>query len=221
MRLVIILLTSWFSCLAYANFNISPLSQGIESTQKSASYTLENMTTKKAAYEIEVFSRSVERNGKEVRATTKELRVFPSKIILEPKQKKRIKVIYLGKKNITQEKAYRVVFKQSDRNVSESDQGALNAKFNFHTAFYVTPKGAEADVITVLSSSTNGKQLSLSNQGNKHIILQDWQLKLQRDNQETIYGHPLPDINLLANSEIVIPLSNQASAYQTAEILTK
>ncbi|WP_194435792.1 fimbrial biogenesis chaperone [Vibrio fluminensis] len=207
--------------LAYANFNISPLSQSIDVKKKSASFTLENMTNQKAAYEVQAYARNLDSDGEEVRTKTKEIRVFPSKIILEPKQKKRIKVLYLGKKSIGKEKAYRIVFMQTDRNVSEDDPQGLNAKFNFHTAFYVTPKDAQARLTSNLEQYGKNTYLSLSNTGSKHAILQDWQLKLSSGAQSAVYESPLPDVNMLADTQIRIPLSQQAHKYQTAEIITK
>ncbi len=160
MRLFTTLILLLFAGNSYANFNISPLSQSINTKQKSASYTLENLTNQKAAYSIEVSTRTLNSAGEEIRDKTKEIRVFPSKIILEPNQKKRIKVIYLGQRNIVQEKAFRVVFMQLDRDVSESEQRGLNAKFNFHTAFYVTPKDAEPDLNSTISQSDSRNTIS-------------------------------------------------------------
>lgn len=202
-----------------ANFNISPLSQSISTKQKSASYTLENLTNQKAAYEILASTREINSAGEETRHPTKEIRVFPSKIILEPQQKKRIKVIYLGKRNISREKAFRVVFMQLDRDVTENEQQALNSKFNFHTAFYVTPKNATSDLKSTLSENSQGTQLALSNLGSKHIILQDWQLKLTSGEQSIMYDQPLPDINMLANSKVFIPLSDKVKSYDLAEVI--
>jgi len=220
MRLFATLILLFFVGSVQANFNISPLSQSISTKQKSASYTLENLTTRKAAYAVKVSTRTLNSAGEEIREETKEIRVFPSKIILEPQQKKRIKVIYLGKRNIAQEKAFRVVFMQLDRDVTESEQQALNAKFNFHTAFYVTPKNATANLDANLTQGSKGPQLALSNRGNKHIILQDWKLRLTSGEQSIIYEQPLPDVNMLANSKIYIPLSNQAKSFDLAEVVT-
>ncbi|RJX75308.1 molecular chaperone [Vibrio sinensis] len=208
-----------FSYTAQANFNISPLSQSISIKDKSASYTLENLTNKKAAYEIKVASRILDQNGKELRDETKEIRVFPSKVILEPQQKKRIKVIYLGKKGITQEKAFRVVFMQLDRDVTEQDQQTFNAKFNFHTAFYVTPVGAKSDLTAQITHENTKAQLTLVNQGNKHVILQDWNLKLATDSESQMYQHKLPDINMLASSRVIIPLEGVNTRFSQVDIV--
>ncbi|KII76632.1 fimbria/pilus periplasmic chaperone [Vibrio renipiscarius] len=209
----------FFANISYANFNISPLSQSIDIKEKSASYTLENLTNRKAAYEVDVASRSLSESGEELRGATKDIRVFPSKIILEPQQKKRIKVIYLGKKNISKEKSFRVVFKQLDRNVSEDDQEGLNAKFNFHTAFYITPKNAEPELTATVSNGPKGTQLALQNRGNKHIILDDWKLKLSSENGSIFYDKPLPDINMLAETQVFLPLQSIGKQYQQAEVI--
>ena len=219
MRATFILCLLFYVGMAQANFNISPLSQSITVKEKSASYTLENLTDRKAAYQIHVAKRLLDPAGEEVREPTKELRVFPSKIILEPNQKKRIKVIYLGKKNISLEKSFRVVFMQLDRNVSENDDEGINAKFNFHTAFYVTPKDAQANIQATIQNSGKEAQLALKNLGNKHVILQDWQLKLSSDQSSVIYDQPLPDINMLADTQIFLPLTRIGKQYHRAEVI--
>lgn len=219
MKVISILCLLFYIGVVQANFNISPLSQSIAVKEKSASYTLENLTDRKAAYQIHVAKRLLDPSGEELREPTKELRVFPSKIILEPNQKKRIKVIYLGKKKLVLEKSFRVVFMQLDRNVTENDDEGINAKFNFHTAFYVTPKNAQADIQATIENDGKGMILALKNQGNKHMILQDWQLKLSSDQSSVIYDQPLPDINLLADTQIFLPLTRIGRQYHQAEII--
>ncbi len=219
MKALILLSLLIYSGFSFANFNISPLSQSISTKTKNASYTLENLTDRNVAYEVIVTSRDINHLGQEIRSDTKEIRVFPSKIILSPQEKKRIKVIYLGKRSIEQEKAFRVIFKQLDKDVSEIKSDAINSKFNFHTAFYVSPPKAKSNLSAKLIDHADGIKLSLNNKGNAHIILQDWQLKLTSNGKSHIYSNELPNLNVLAGKEVLLPLKGEIETDQQAEVI--
>jgi len=187
--------------------------------KKSASYTLENLTSSSAAYKVTVVQRDLDKNGEELRIPTKELRIFPSKIILKPQEKKRVKVMYLGKRDISIEKSYRVIFTQLDRDVSEEQDQGIQSKFNFNTAFYVTPKEAKADLNPSVLERKGNKYLSLNNRGNRHIILQDWKLLLTEQDKDNVYPGELPSINILAGKEVLLPLNETVAANQDVEII--
>ncbi|OBT22174.1 hypothetical protein A9266_08730 [Vibrio tasmaniensis] len=219
MKYLTIILLIFFTQTSYANFKISPLSQSMNIKTKSASYTLENLTSISAAYKVTVVQRDLSNNGKEIRIPTKELRVFPSKIILKPLEKKRVKVLYLGKRDISIEKSYRIIFTQLDRDVSEDESEGVQSKFNFNTAFYVAPKDAKADLVSSILDQKGSRYLSLSNQGSRHIILQDWKLQLTSQGKDNIYSGKLPNINILAGKEVLLPLNKTVATNQDVEIL--
>ncbi|NQZ91393.1 MAG: hypothetical protein HRT97_03505 [Moritella sp.] len=209
---------------AWANFSISPMNQYISPKHKTVSYTLQNLSNKKAAYKITALIRHLLPDGTEQRKMTKELRVFPSKIILEPGQKKRIKVLYLGSRQLRTEKAYRVIFKQTGLDVSEQKDLGPQIKYEFVTALYVTPKKAAAEIKTNVKNQGQYLELVLHNSGNKHHILQDWQLKLFNSaGKSQLYTAELPAINLLANTKITLKLAPQISmpGVSRAELLVK
>lgn len=216
-----LLLLSYFIALpVLANFNISPLSISLSVGEKSGSYTLENLSQRKAAYQIKAVTREILSNGEEDLQATKLIRVFPSKIILSPGQKKRIKVIYLGKKNIAKEQSFRVLFNSLDLDVSDSQKKTgVITKYNFATTFYVTPKDAEADLNTHIVKKNNRYQLQLKNSGSKHIILRNWKLDLVNNQVKQRYSGDLPDVNILAGNELYIPLTGISGQYQAANIV--
>ena len=215
------LLLSYFIALpALANFNISPISISLSVGEKSGSYTLENLSQRKAAYQIQAVTREIFSNGEENLKETKLIRIFPSKIILSPGQKKRFKVIYLGKKNIAKEQSFRVLFNSLDLDVSDSlKTTGVITKYNFATTFYVTPKDAEADLNTHIVKKNNRYQLQLKNLGSKHIILRNWKLDLVNNQAKQRYSGDLPDVNILAGNELYIPLTGISGQYQTANIV--
>lgn len=219
MKYLTLILLILFTQTSYANFKISPLSQSMDVKKRSASYTLENMTPNSAAYKVTVVQRDLDKKGKELRIPTKELRIFPSKIILKPLEKKRVKVLYLGKRDISIEKSYRIIFTQLDRDVSEDESEGVQSKFNFNTAFYVTPKEAKAEINPSVLEYKGNKYLSLNNQGNGHIILKDWKLQLSNQGKNRIYPDELPNINILAGKEVLLPLNKTVAVNQDVEIV--
>lgn len=213
-----------FVPMAWANFSISPMSQEITPKQKTVSYTLKNLTSQKAAYEITVLTRELLLDGKEKNEETKELRVFPSKLILAAGQKKRIKVLYLGARQRKMEKSYRVIFKQTDLDVSKQQVQGAKIKYEFVTALYVVPNKAASMVENEIKDKGKYLQLVLHNSGNKHQILQDWKLKLfNAAGESQLYTAKLPAINLLANSQISLELAAETGfkGVSRAEVLVE
>lgn len=213
----------FFTLPALANFNISPLSISLTVGEKSGSYTLENLSQRKAAYEIYPVTREILNNGEEKLQTTKLIRIFPSKIILDSGQKKRIKVLYLGKRNIDKEQSFRVLFNSLDLDIDdqEGEAAQVRTKFNFATTFYITPKDASADLNSHVVKKNNRYQLQLKNSGNKHIILRNWKVELVNGQSKHTYSGELPDVNVLAGNELYIPLSGLSGQYQAANIITQ
>ncbi len=196
-----------FPFFASANFSISPMNQVISSKDKTVSYTLENLSEQTRGYEIKVMTRTINREGNEIRGETNEIRVFPSKIILKPGQKKRIKAMYLGKRNILDEKAFRVIFFQSDLDVTEESNQGINTKYEFITALYVTPDDAEAKISQNVISKNGKEWLVLKNEGSKHKVLKSWTLDLvDSESNKFKYDHFLPNMNLLSKTEVYIEL---------------
>ena len=199
---------------ASANFSISPMNQELSPKDKTVSYTLENLSNETTGYEIKVTTRSINKDGSELREPTKELRVFPSKVILKAGQKKRIKAMYLGKRNILNEKSFRVIFSQSDLNVSEESDSGLNTKYEFITALYVTPEKAEANVKQEIIRKDGKTWLALNNIGSKHQVLKSWSLSLiDAKGDKFNYDKKLPDMNLLSSAEVHIELEKKKSVF--------
>lgn len=201
-----------FPTFVSANFSISPMNQELSPKEKTVSYTLENLSTETTGYEIKVTTRSINKDGSELREKTKELRVFPSKVILKAGQKKRIKAMYLGNRNIKNEKAFRVIFSQSDLKVTEENDSGLNTKYEFITALYVTPEKAEAKIKQEVITENGKTWLALNNIGSKHQVLKSWTLSLVDNNgNETNYDKKLPDMNLLSSAKVLLELEQDES----------
>ncbi|CAM2781110.1 fimbria/pilus periplasmic chaperone [Vibrio mytili] len=214
----IMLLT--FSNIVFANFVVSPTQVETSVKTKVVSYTIENRTDVRAAYDIQVFERQLLPSGEEVLLDTKDLRAFPSKVIVEAGKKKRIKVMYLGKRDISSEKPYRVNFIQDDKDVSQEQSNNLNVRFEFFTSLYIQPKNISSKLETEVVKKNGQWLLYLQNTGTKHHILNDWKLALGGSDSNTV---SMPAVNVLANTHVYLPINKklESGALNSISIIDK
>ena len=207
MRRLLLLALCCLPFTSQASFSVSPLNQILEPTQQAASYVLTNLASQRAAYSITALARDHDLQGKELLTATKELRVFPATVVLEPGQSKRIKLLYLGSRAPAKELAYRVKFLQTDVDVSAERSGKANMRYEFISALFIAPKNAKPDLQL---TAKQGEQLELTvqNKGTAHQLLRDWRLRLtDAKGKEHIYPETLPQINLLADRTVTLNLA--------------
>lgn len=198
-KIIPFIITSLFSISALANVMITPLSMDIDIKKPISSYTIENKSGEQQTYLVKTYYRTMDSTGNEVNEDTKELRIFPSKIILNPQQSKRIKVMYLGKKALQDERSYRVIFEP----ITVGEQEGMKFNYRFVTSVYVTPEKAEHNIVAKMDAG----KVSIQNLGNKHTVLSNWGLVFnQGSSGEVTYKDALPTINMLAKSNLVLPI---------------
>lgn len=198
-KIISLIISSLFSISALANVMITPLSMDIDIKKPVSSYTIENKSGEQQTYLVKTYYRTMDLNGKEVNEETKELRIFPSKIILNPQQSKRIKVMYLGKKALQAEQSYRVIFEP----ITVGEQEGVKFNYKFVTSVYVTPEKAEHNIVAKIEAG----KVYIQNLGNKHTVLSNWGLVFNQGlSGEVTYKDALPTINMLAKSNLVLPI---------------
>lgn len=196
-----------FTPISYANFVVSPTQVEVDTKVKIVSYTIENKTDSNSAYKIETFERQLLPNGEEILLDTKDLRAFPSKVIVEAGKKKRIKIMYMGKRDLVAEKPYRVNFIQDDKDVSKEQGNKVNVQFEFFTSLYVQPKGIESKIKTKVVNKSGEWLLHVSNTGTKHHILNNWKIDFSGEGSLA-----MPPVNVLARSQIYLPIGKKLNA---------
>ena len=152
------------------------MSQTIElgDNKKTAQFLIENETAESMAIDLSVLTRSMDRDGKEDLIKATELSVYPPQMIIPAKEKRTIRVTYKGDQNISIEKSFRVVAEQLPLSVDAKakKKSGIQMLMRYMAALYVTPKDSKADLkASVLKSSSTKLSLSISNNGNRHIIL--------------------------------------------------
>lgn len=158
------------------SFNFNPMSQAIElgEKQKSAQFFIENDSNEKMAIELSVKERKMDESGLETLPATSEITVFPPQMIIPPKEKRTIRVNWVGGKDLVEEKAFRVIAEQLPLKVDEKTKkkSGIQMLMKYMAALYVTPKDAESKVkILSIKKDANTLLVTLENEGNKHQVL--------------------------------------------------
>jgi fimbrial chaperone protein len=148
---------------------------GSEATQ---TFLIENTNNEKIALQIEAFHREMDINGKETRKETDEFSVFPQQLVLEPGERRNVRLTWTGEKEPKAELAYRLVVSQLPVNLKKAEKKKAGANITFLLQYvasiYVTPGAAAAPKVTVESFEklSDGKaEMVLKNSGTAHQVL--------------------------------------------------
>ena len=148
-----------------------------DKNEKTFQYYVENKTDDFLAFEISVFRRKLDKNGKDIlEKDTESFLLRPSQIIIPPRSYRNVKVKWKGneefKKNPNKEQAFRVVMSQFPVNLNKkkekNQQAAIQVVYEIKASLYATPKTAKPDLKVV---SENTKAIVLRNDGNKRAEL--------------------------------------------------
>lgn len=205
---------SLFLPLLYA-FNFNPMSQSIElgDAQKSAQFYIENESNEKMAIELSVRERVMDESGKESLPSTSEITVFPPQMIIPPKEKRTIRVNWVGGKELKSEKAFRVIAEQLPLKVDEKTKkkSGIQMLMKYVAALYVTPKDSEAR-LKLVSLEKDGANLRIlvRNEGTKHQVLNKPKVKFSKSKKsfgpDELQG--MTGENVLAGSSRLFTIKN-------------
>lgn len=181
MKKLLVLFFISFKCHAYS---VSPMSADFKPDKGETSqvYTITNTEDQPLSIEVHIETRRHETDGKEINEKSEQIKslfsIFPKAALIPPKQKKGIRVIYLGPKNIESETAYRVIISQRP-SPEALKTGGVKMLQEFKTAAYVAPKNAKSK-IQLLKTEALGRALKLTfkNDGNTHQIVKKMTLKV-------------------------------------------
>lgn len=219
MMLVTALLTS--GAVFGFGFSIQPITRefrpsGAESSQV---FQLYNPEDRAVAIELSVLTREQQSDGSETREPADDLfTIFPARVVLEPEERRSVRVRWQGSEELEQEQAYRLLAEQLpvdfDQNGAESETegGVINIMFRYLAAIYITPPGVEPDIRAEVDRQENGRVwVAVRNRGDAHRILEDLSLTLELSDGSTEEYPPeaLEDLaghNLLAGSSRIYPL---------------
>lgn len=210
-------------------FKFHPMSQSLDlgEGKKSSQFIVENDSTENMAIELTVKERKMDVNGKEELPATSKLSIFPPQMIIPPKEKRTVRVLYNGPEKIPSEESYRVVAEQLPLNVNQKKKGTgIQMLMKYMAAFYVTPPNASPRVSVEIISSENGKlSFKVRNTGNKHQIIYKPKLTFRSKSEKwSLAENDLQGFvgeNVLAGSERIFTVSYAKRIPLDSEITLK
>lgn len=156
--------------------------------QKSAQYQIENTSKSIIPVTVKVFKRIQNQDGTEKLPKTTLIRVFPPQLIISPGERKTIRVDWLGKSDLNEEQAFRVVAEQVPLKLNKKkgkDKGGIKMLLKYVNALYVNPKDTEANLHVISYTVTDKLRVFIRNNGNKHKYLKN--IKLSFKSKDKIY----------------------------------
>lgn len=170
-------------------FSFSPMSQSIElgDGQKQVQFIVENPTGEPMAVEIGLRDRIQKEDGSEDQPASKDIAAFPPQLIIPPKEKRTVRVSFMGSKPTT-EKAYRVVAEQLPVDVNGVRQKGSGIKMllKYVAALYVNPGNTKADLKVVSIQVGSELKITLENKGSLHAPLVNPQLTLKKGSKKIL-----------------------------------
>jgi fimbrial chaperone protein len=202
-----------------AALSVTPMSVELTETGagSTASFRIENDSEAPIAVIVSVMTRSIDLDGTERNGPVgNDFLVVPSRMVLEPKTARIVKVQWRGQAPLTVERAFRVLVEQVPVSFAESGGSGIRILFRYIAALYVVPSGAAgrislAAMVPAFREGQPGFLLTLRNDGTKHYITSNPRLLVRGGSQEIeLYGESLTGLNglnMLARSsrEVFIP----------------
>nr|WP_041396916.1 fimbria/pilus periplasmic chaperone [Spirochaeta africana] len=193
----------------------------------SQTFQLHNPGNSPIAIELSMHTRELQPDGSEVREPANDLfSIFPGRVILDPGERRTVRVRWIGPAEIDSEQAFRLLAEQLPVNLTGDEAapesgGVITIMYRYLAAVYVTPERAEADVHAEVIDATNGEtRIRISNSGSQHRLLNSLELIVQyADGSSTLLtSADLPGLagtNLLAGSWRDYPISDSSSSEVT------
>ncbi len=195
----LLLILGLWAASAHAAFDMSPIVVKMTPSGPGATtaITLTNGDDNKTPVQISIYKRDPDENGKE-KYTDKDngenFQIFPTQVILNPKEKRTIRITYVGDPKIKKELAYRIIAEEFPINVSDPNRvknkavASIAIATKYVGSLYVTPNGAKPDLKIEASLSKEGKNnemvIVMENRGTQHTILRTPKFKITAKDKE-------------------------------------
>lgn len=222
--LALLLTATLFATSAHA-YEFSPIVAQFDASGPGAArnFTVRNTQPGPVALQIEVFSRTADENGNEVREPDFDnFIVTPPQLVLAPGAGRSVRVQWIGTPAPEREMAFRIVVSQVPINFDEdAGEGEVSATvaigYTYEVAAYVSPPKASPSV--VLSSADpvtapdgkNTLRLTIASNGTKRAILSETKLTINSEAGGTVVleGDRLSQLkmkNILSGTQAVVDI---------------
>lgn len=220
------LISAWLVAVnAHSAFDISPIVATITPGQanSSASITVTNGDDNKTPVQISLVNRKPDIEGKEKYDDSSGVddifQVYPSQLILNPKEKRTVRITYVGDPKIKQELAYRIVAEEFPINVRDPNKKLERSVGNIFLAtryigsLYVTPVGTKYDLQGDASPSNgkNGTEMIfvLQNKGTSHVLVKRPKVTMKSKSGGKEFDIPFERIPNLQNANLLAGMSRR------------
>lgn len=178
-----------------------------EGARATHTFTIENAQRERIAVEIQLFKRSSDESGKEVREATDEFNVYPDQLQLEPGEKRNVNVTWIGGAIADKERAFRLVASQLPVKLNAENKQLGGAKVDLRfviqyvASLYVRKNGQEPRLKVAsiekatekangkVSASSGGEKavVTIVNEGTAHQVIREASLNLwvEKDSKRT------------------------------------
>lgn len=203
----------------FASFDITPVIMTIEPSGSKAtvSYTATNDGDSKAPIQISVYHRVPDEDGKEKYEAAQDasdlFQIIPSQIILNPKEKRTIRVTYVGEPRIKEEMAFRIVSEEFPINVSDPSKiknktvASISILSKYVGSLYVKPAGTVPALAVSASIGKDAKEskmvLIIKNTGTEHKMLKEIKYKVISASDKKEYPMPDDSVKAIGNQNIL------------------
>lgn len=191
MKRLLFLFLICFSSYSYA-FKFSPMSVSLGLTESSSSalFYLENESGNPIAVQLSLAKREMTEDGQEInQKINDELSVYPSQLIIQPNEKRSVKVTWMTKFVPQKELAYRLIAEQLpiELEKSKAKKASIKVLLKYIAALYVTAEGFSPDLsLTGFVLKDDKAIFTVQNKGLKHQVLNNLTMKIVTKNNKEI-----------------------------------
>ena len=178
---------------AQASFEINPITTSLAPSGLKAvgNYLLKNTSDHKVPIQLYIVARNPDILGREVYTevaeTDEQFQIYPSQVILNPGEKRTVRVSWLGTSNVKKELSYRMISEELPFEVD--DPAKATKKFSasvkiaskYIGSIYITPHGAQPNLLAKaepVPGPSPQLNLDIENTGLAHFVLQKVKVKL-------------------------------------------
>lgn len=171
----------------------------------------------KTPIQIAIVHREPDINGKEDYEKSKDasdlFQIIPSQVILGPKEKRSIRITYIGEPRIASEQAFRFIAEEFPIDVSDSSKVKDKAVANiailsrYVGSLYVKPSGVSPQLTFDAVADKNPKEqmmiVTIKNTGTEHKILNDTKYNFMTTGDKKLYPWTAETLKAMGNHNIL------------------
>lgn len=213
------LMTSFWMSPCFASFDMAPIIASVSPTGPgaTASFTITNSSDSKTPIQVTIYRREPDIDGKEKYEDAKDsgemFQIFPAQLILNPKEKRTMRVTYVGEQKLTKELAFRIIAEEFPINVSDPKKvtnkavASIAVMTKYVGSLYVTPVGVqpELSITTTQTKGTSGTMmvLNMENKGTEHQLLKAAKYTILTTSDGKTYPMPQESVSAIGNQNIL------------------